>query len=213
MAYDLQEQEQIDALKAFWNRYGVAILSAITVALLIFAGVRGWNIWQARQAEQAAAVYGELATAVQAKKLDQVKQRSEDLLRNHGSTVYGPMGGLMTARAYVEAKDTAGARQALQWVIDNAKDDVFRGIARLRLAGLLLDDKAYDDALKLVDAAAAAKPAKDLAGALADRRADILVAQGNVTGARSDYERALSLLPANSPLRPLIEMKRDALAG
>ncbi len=213
MAYNMQEQEQIDAIKAFWNRYGIAILAALTVAMLVFAGVRGWNAWQARQAGQAAAVFAELTTAIDAKNIEQIKSRAQTLQTDYGSTVYGPMAALLAARAQLDAKDPAAAKQSLQWVVDHAKDDVFKQLARLRLAGLLLDEKAYDEALKLVDGAAASKPTNDMAASLADRRADILAAQGKLDDARADYDRALALVPATSPLRQFIQLKRDALAG
>ncbi|HZH06156.1 MAG TPA: tetratricopeptide repeat protein, partial [Lautropia sp.] len=91
MAYNLQEQEQIDELKSFWNRYGNAILAAITIALLVFSGVRGWSWYQARQAAAAAGIYSELTQAVEAKNIGQVKQRSEDLFKQYGGTAYGQM--------------------------------------------------------------------------------------------------------------------------
>jgi predicted negative regulator of RcsB-dependent stress response len=213
MAYNLQEQEQIDELKSFWAQYGNAILAAVTIALFVFAGVRGWNWYQARQATAAAGIYGELTSAVQAKNIDQVKQRSEDLLKQYGGTAYGQMAGLMAARAYADAKDPAGAKNALQWVVDNARDDEFRHLARLRLSGLLLDEKAYDAALKLLDAGNLGKASTEMVGAFADRRADVMVAQENTAGAKAEYQKALSTLPAASPLRQLVQIKLDALGS
>ncbi len=212
MAYDLQEQEQIDELKAFWNRYGTAILAAVTLALFIFAGVRGWGWYQASQATAAAGLYSELSAAVAAKNIEQVKSRSGDLFNRYGGTVYGQMAGLMAARAHLDASDPAGAKAALQWVADNAQDAEFKQIARLRLAGLLLDENAHDAALKALDAAAAAgKPGDEMQAAIADRRADVLVAQGHADAARAEYDKALGLLPAGSALRQLVQLKRDAL--
>ena len=69
MAYNLQEQEQIDELKSFWASYGNAIMAAITVVLFAFAGVRGWNWYEARQAAAAAGVYSQLTQAVEARNI------------------------------------------------------------------------------------------------------------------------------------------------
>lgn len=213
MAYNLQEQEQIDELKSFWNRYGNAILAAITIALFVFSGVRGWNWYQARQATAAAGVYSELTHAVEARNIAQVKQRSEDLFKQYGGTAYGQMAGLMAARAYMDAKDVAGAKGALQWVTENAQDEEFKHLATLRLSGILLDEKAYDAALKLLDDASADKMSAELAGAYADRRGDVLLAKDDRTGARTAYEKALTTLPASSSLRQLVQFKLDALGS
>ncbi|NLD54515.1 MAG: tetratricopeptide repeat protein [Burkholderiaceae bacterium] len=211
MAYDLQEQEQLEAIKAFWAKYGTAILAALTVALLIVAGTRGWAWYQARQSNAAAGVYAELVDAVQRRSIEQVKQRSEDILKEYGSTAYGPMAALTAARAYADAKDAAGAKGALQWVIDNADDAEYQQLARLRLAGLLLDEKDYDAALAVIAPGSVGKPGAEMAGAIADRRGDILFAKGDREAARAEYDNALSTLPANSALRQLVQLKLDAL--
>jgi len=213
MAFNLQEQEQIDELKSFWNSYGNAILAAITVALFAFAGVRGWNWYEARQAAAAAGIYSQLTEAVDARNIGQVKQRSDDLFKQYGGTAYGQMAGLMAARAYVDAKDMAGAKGALQWVIDNAQDAEFKHLAALRLSGLLLDEKAYDAALKRLNDTASGSMSPEMNGAFADRRGDVILAQGNQAGARTEYEKALSILPQASPLRQLVQFKLDALGG
>lgn len=213
MAYNLQEQEQIDELKSFWARYGNAILAAVTIALLIVAGMRGWTWYQTRQATAAAGLYSELTDAVGRKNIEQVKQRSENIFKQYGGTAYGQMAGLMAARAYVDANDLAGAKGVLQWVADNALDEAFKQLARLRLSGVLLDGKSFDAALKAIDPASIGKTGPEMAGAIADRRADILVAQDDQAGARAEYEKALATLPATSPLRQLVQLKLDALGS
>ena len=211
MAFNLQEQEQIDELKSFWTKYGNTILAAVTIALFIVAGVRGWNWYQARQAAAASSLYSELADAAGRKNIEQVKQRSQDIFKDYGGTAYGQMAGLMAARAYADADDAAGAKSALQWVVDNGKDEEFIQLARLRLSGVLLDEKAYDAALAAIDPAKVGKPGAEMAGALADRRADVLVAKGDNAAAKAEYEKALASLPANSGLRQLVQLKLDGL--
>jgi predicted negative regulator of RcsB-dependent stress response len=213
MAYNLQEQEQIDELKSFWRKYGNAILAAVTIALFVVAGMRGWNWYQARQASAAAGIYSELTHAVEAKNIEQVKQRSEDLFKQYGGTAYGQMAGLMAARAYVDAKDLAGARGALQWVMENAQDEEFKQLAALRLSGLLLDEKGYDAALKLINDVSARKMSPEMAGAITDRRGDVLLAQDKRDAAKAEYEKALATLPASSSLRQLVQFKLDALGS
>ncbi|MFN5510113.1 MAG: YfgM family protein [Burkholderiales bacterium] len=209
MAYDLQEQDQLDALRAFWNRWGTPILAVITVVLLAIAGWRGYGWWQQKQSVEASVVHERLRKAVDAKDMASVKQVSGELFEKYPGTIYASMGALLTARAWFEAGDLKAAKAPLQWVIDKSPDPDHRLLARLRLAGVLLDEKAYDEAVKLLSVSDAGAHA----GAFADRRGDILLAQTKPAEARSAYKEALDKLQPNSPLRPLVQIKLDALGG
>lgn len=207
MAYDLQEQEQIDELKAFWKRYGNFLMTVITLILLAIAGWRGWGWWQARQAAEAAAIYDQLRAAVTAKDTGRVRESAGAIFEKYGSTVYGQMAALLAARAYLDAGDAKAARVPLQWAIDHASDESFRHIARIRLAGVLLDEKALDQALGLLSAS----PPERFQGLYADRRGDILLMQNKPAEARAEYRKALEKLALDSPLRSVVQMKLDAL--
>ncbi len=207
MAYDLQEQEQIDELKAFWKRYGNFLMTVITLILLAIAGWRGWGWWQARQAAEAAAIYDQLRAAVSAKDSGRVRETAGAIFEKYGSTVYGQMAALLAARAYLDAGDAKAARVPLQWAIDHAADESFRHIARVRLAGVLLDEKALDQALGLLSAS----PPERFQGLYADRRGDILLMQNKPAEARIEYRKALEKLALDSPLRSVVQMKLDAL--
>jgi predicted negative regulator of RcsB-dependent stress response len=119
------------------------------------------------------------------------------------------MGALIAAKAAFDANDLKGAKTNLQWVIDHGKDDEYKAIAKIRLAGVLLDEKAYDDGLKLL---AGDFPAQ-FAGPVADRKGDILVAQNKVEEARSAYQLALEKTDEKNPGRQLIQLKLDAIGG
>ena len=209
MAYDLQEQDQLDAFKAYWNKYGTLALTIVTVLLLAVAGWRGWGWWQQKQAVEASAVYEQLRQAVEGKDVGKVKQVSGELFERYGGTVYGSMGALLAARAYHDAGDLKAARAPLQWAVDKAKDPEHRMLARLRLAGILLDEKAYDEGIKLLTVGDAGK----VAGSFADRRGDLQLAAGKRDEARAAYRDALAALEPNSALRPMVQMKLDALGG
>ncbi|MBK8764140.1 MAG: tetratricopeptide repeat protein [Burkholderiaceae bacterium] len=209
MAYDLEEQEQLASFKAFWNQYGNFLLTVVTVVLLAIAGWRGWGWYQAREAAAAAVVYEELQVAVQSKDLAKVKAAAGTLFEQYGRSPYGPMGALVAAKAYFEGGDLKAARAPLQWVIDNAKDDEFKHLARVRLAGILLDQEAFDEGLKLLSA----EPSARFAAAYADRRGDLLVAQGKADEARAAYQQALDKSDAKSPMRRITQVKLDALGG
>ncbi|MDQ3188895.1 MAG: tetratricopeptide repeat protein [Pseudomonadota bacterium] len=207
MAYDLQEQEQIDELKAWWDKYGNLILTVLTIVLLGFAAFNGWRWYQRDQAEKAAGVYAELGRAMTARETERVNALSTALTDKYGRTAYGPMAALQAARWYVESGDAAAARARLQWVVEHSDQAEIVAIARVRLAGVLLDEKNYDEALKVLDGAAATVHAT----AIADRRGDILFAQNKIDEARVAYRDALAKADAQHPLRQLIQLKLDAL--
>jgi len=207
MAYDLQEQEQLDELKAWWKKYGNLILTVLTIVLLAFAAHNGWRWYQRSQAEEAAGVYAELERAMAARETERVNTLSTTLTGRYGRTAYGPMAALQAARWYTESGDTAAARARLQWVIERADHPEIVAIARVRLAGVLLDEKQFDEALKVLDGASSTIHAT----AIADRRGDILFAQNKIDEARTAYRDALAKAAAAHPLRQIIQLKLDAL--
>jgi predicted negative regulator of RcsB-dependent stress response len=207
MAYDLEEQEQLAELKAWWARYGNFILTVVTIVLFGFAAYNGWQWYQREQAGQAAGVYGQLEKAIGARDVDKAGALAEMLTGKYGGTAYAPMAALQVARLQAEAGKTDRARESLQWIIDNAPQAELKAIARVRLAGVLLDEQKYDEALK---ALAGEVPAAH-APAVADRRGDVLVAQGKLDEARAAYTEALAKADIQHPLRQIIQLKLDAL--
>lgn len=206
MAYDLEEQEQLAELKAWWQKYGNFILTAITLVLLGFAAFNGWQWYQRNQAAQAAGLYSELERAIGGRDAEKTKTLMAALTDKYGGTAYATMGALQAARQLAEAGDLAKAREYLQWVIDHAGLTELKLIARVRLAGILLDEKQYEEALKVLNVEAPMHVT-----AIADRRGDILLAQNKVDEARAAYAEALAKADAQHPMRQLIQLKLDAL--
>ncbi len=209
MAYNLEEQEQLESLKAFWNRYGNFLVTIVAVLALSIAGWRAWGWYQERQSSQASVVYEQLRQAANARDVEKVRETAGRLFGDYSGTAYAEMAALVAARAYVDAGDAKAAKAPLQWAVDNADDPEFRHAARLRLARILLDEGAFDEGLALLDVAASGR----FAGLYADLRGDLLVAAGKPGEARSAYEQALAAFSPDSPLRRLVQLKRDALGG
>ncbi len=207
MAYDLQEQEQLAAMKAWWDKHGNFILTVATIVLLAIAAFNGWRWYERREAQQAAVVYDELLRALDGTDANKKKELAGTLIERYGRTVYAPMAALQMARVYHDAADLAAARAQLAWVIDKSGHDEYAALARVRLAGVLLDEKQYDDALKTL----ATDPPKSLVAAFADRRGDILLAQNKPDEARKAYQEALDKAEPGNPLRNLIQLKLDSL--
>jgi predicted negative regulator of RcsB-dependent stress response len=182
----------------------------VLVALVIGAGYNGWNFWQSRQAAEASVLYDHLQQAVNANDQALVTRVATDMEDKFGGTGYAQMSALAAAKSLYMAGNTAGAKAQLQWAIDHAKDDEYKQIAKLRLALVLLDEKNYDAGLKLL----ADQPLDAFKGVIADRRGDLLAAQGKRDDARAAYKVALETLPENdTSARQLIQFKLDALGG
>jgi predicted negative regulator of RcsB-dependent stress response len=207
MAFDLEEQEQIAALKSWWQTYGTLLMVVVAAASLSLAGYQGWRYYRHNQAVGAVTLYEQLDQAERAGDHKKVRDIASELAGKYGSTIYGAYAALSAARASFESGDLAEAKLRLQWVVDNAKEAELRDIARLRLAGVLLDEKNYSEALKLVDA----KPVEPLAGLYADLKGDILLTQGRKAEARGAYQIALDKSEAGSPYRSAVQLKLDSL--
>jgi predicted negative regulator of RcsB-dependent stress response len=207
MAYDLEEQEQIAALKSWWKEYGLLVMACVVTAALSFAGFNGWRYYRNSQALGAVTLYEQLDQAERAADHKKVRDIAGQITGKYGSTAYGAYAALSAANASFQMGDLAGARAQLQWAIDNAGEDELRDVARLRLAGVLLDEKQPEEALKLLDK----KPVESMVGLYADLRGDVLLAQGKRAEARTAYQGALDKSEAGSAYRSVVQMKLDSL--
>lgn len=209
MAYDLEEQEQLASLKAFWAKFGNLISWSVIVALASFAGYNFWKNSQKTDSLQASQLYEEIRKPEVAKDVAKSLRVASDLQTKYGSSSYAAMGSLLAAKAAFEANDLKGAKAQLQWVLDHSKEDEMKALARIRIAGVLLDEKAYDEGLKVLGA----EFPEQFAGLVSDRKGDILVAQNKIADARTAYQAALSKLDDKNPLRQMVQLKLDAIGG
>lgn len=204
---DLEEQEQLDDLKHFWKQWGNLITWFLIAVFGTFAAWNGWNYWQRTQSSQAAALYEEVDRAVVSGDTARVEQAFKDIKDKFGGTSYAQQAGLVTAKVLADKGQADGARAALQWVADEASDKGFKAVARLRLAALLVEAKAYDDALKQL----AGDFPSEFAALVADRKGDVHNLQGKKDEAKAEYTKAWRALPAEAEYRALVEVKLTAL--
>lgn len=207
MAYNLEEQEQIDAIKAWWSDYGKLVMLAAIACLITVAAFQGWRYYRAQQSERAATLFTQLDQAERTNEPKKVREIAAQLIQSYGSTHYAGMAALSAAKASFETGELEDARKNLHWAIEKVREEEMRDVARLRLAGILLDEKKHDEALKLLSN----KPSDAYAALYADLRGDVLAAQGKAADARAAYALALEKSDVNSQYRRLIEIKLDAL--
>jgi predicted negative regulator of RcsB-dependent stress response len=206
---DLQEQEQVDAFKAWWKDNGKMVILALALAVGGFVAVQGWQSYKARQATEAATLYAELTKQVASNDARRINDAAQAVIDKYGSSAYASRAALLAAQANIQAKNPARAKTQLQWVIDHASEDALKDVARLKLTSVLLDEKNYVDALKLLDAT----HPDSFIGLYADLKGDVLSAQGKDQEARAAYQQAFDKTDAKSTYRNLIQMKLDALGG
>lgn len=206
---DLEEQEQLERVKAFWKQYGNLITWLITLALLAYAGWTGWGWWQREQAVKAAAMFDELDRAAKQGDADKAGRVFGDLKERYGRTTYAAQAALLAARLQHEKGQTDAAKTSLAWAAENAAETEYRDIARLRLAGLQLDAKQYDEAAKTLDAVKGA----EFAALVADRRGDLALLSGKPDQAKAEYQKAYAAMDKSLDYRVLVEAKLASLGA
>lgn len=209
MALDLEEQEQVDELKAWWKAHGNKVIAGMAVFVLAVAGFRGWTAYQHKQLNEAGAVFESLAREFAGGDTKKIRAVAGEIIDKYPRTAYAVDAALIAAKVNFESGDLKSAKAQLQWVIDHAKNSQSQDLARLRLAGVLLDEKAYDESLKLLNA----KHDAAFDGLYSDLKGDVLAISGKAGEARAAYQAALDKLPKDNAARALIEIKLDALGS
>lgn len=207
MAYDLDQQEQFEAIKSWWTQYGKLAIVTVIGGLLVVGGIRGWHYYQNSQAAAAVALFSQLQGAERASDHKKVRDIAAQMIEHYASTEYAAIAALAAAKSDFDTGDLAAAKARLQWTMENAKEDELRDVARLRLARVLIDEKKPDEALKLLEA----KHGDSFTGLYSDVKGDVLLAQGKRQEARAAYQVALEKSDAASPLRQIIQLKLDAV--
>ncbi len=205
--YNLEDQERIDSFKSWWDSYGTPIIIVISVFIASYAGAQGWKYYQQQQRTQAADLYVLLQQVQQSEDAAKINDAAHLLIEGYPSSGYAPRAALIAARANVDAGDIKTAKENLQWVLNNAKEEELKDLVRLRLASLLLDEEKYKESLKLLDT----RHGDAFAGLYADLKGDIYVAAGQYAEAQLAYQAAITKLGTNSNYHNIVQMKLDAL--
>ena len=214
MAYDLDEQEQLDQVKAFWAKWGNIITVAITAVALVFAAFYGYKYYQRSETAKAAPLFEQLEKAASDVKADAknpqlVADLATKLTADYAGTAYAQMGALLAAKVQADLGKTKESQALLQWTMDKAKDPEYSQLARLRLAGALLDENKATEALALLPTTAP----RGFEALYSDRRGDALAAGGKAAEAVIEYQKAWNAAKENGSLRGIIEQKMQALGA
>ena len=184
MAEMRTEEEQVEALKRWWNENGKSLLAGIAIAIL---GVVGWNYYgdmQQQEAETASAYYQRLlgnasASQMGATERSAIKQDAQTLKDEFSDGAYAQYAALMLAKVAVAENDLEKAETELRWLLSNAEESALVELANVRLAQVLQAQNRLDQALALVQDKNDAWQGRRL-----EVKGDILLAQGDQSGAR-----------------------------
>lgn len=206
MAYDLEEQEQLDEFKAWWKRYGKMVVNIALALLVGYSAAQGWKYYQTKQSVEASTQYQDLVVTDE-KDLKTIQTKSATLMDQFSATPYAGRAALFAAKANYQAKEIKSAKAQLDWTIKNAKETSVKAIASLQLANILAEEKDFDGALKVLDAP------HDVGfdGLFADLKGDVLVALGKSDEAKVAYQHALAKLDPQGRYRVLTQQKLEAL--
>lgn len=209
MAFDLEEQEQIESLKVFWHQWGKWISVAVVVAALGYMGYKAYRYHQSSESEKAAVVYDALGPTLASQDVDKVKAVVSSLQTDYADTVYAGRATLILSKLAFDKQNLDLAKNQLSWLLTHEKDSSILSIAHLRMATVLLDQKHYDDALNELN------QDHDTAfdSSFLDLKGDIFVAKGQARAAQDAYKGALAKLPVDAPARQYVQTKLDALGG
>ncbi len=216
--YDLEEQEQISELKTWWRMYGNLVTAALLAVSAAVVGWQAWNWYQGKQTAEASVIYAAVQKGAMERDAKRAREAAGELTEKYPGTAYAAMAALTSARMQFDAGDLKTARAQLQWVAEKARDKDLRDLGRLRLAHVLFDDQALDEALKLLTG----EPVAAFAARFDELKGDILVAQNKKAEARSAYQAALTKQDAidkaagsqngrETQYRGLLQMKLDSL--
>ena len=205
MAEHATEDEQLRALKTWWNENGRSVVAGVVIGIGSLIGWQGWSSYQARQSLEASDHYDAMRSSILAQNLDSVLIQAQELKQHYAATPYAALGALLAAKAQAEKNNSAEVITHLQWVIDNARQDTIVSIARLRLVRVLIGDNQFDKAQQLLNL----DYASAYASLLHELKGDLHAARGDRQAAKAAYDRAI--LAAEPSATEYLKMKRANL--
>ena len=216
MPLDLEEQEQLDQLKAFWQKYRNLITGVVTAALFAYAAYSGYQWWRNSQALEASKLYETMVGAIAKGDKDQTLRAADDLQKDYARTPYAPMSSLIAARIAADAGDNAKALDYLRWAAKNASNDGYLALAKLRLVSQLIEQGSEKDFVE-ADQILKDKPVAGFEALWLERRGDWYLAQKKNAEAKASYQDAWKALDQAKEFpeeaRRLLKVKLDAVGG
>ncbi len=197
------EEQQVEAIKRFWNQYGKAILGGVVIGL---ASLYGWRFYQAEQRASAEALSNSYAQLIEQQGNDaEWLAQAQRFIGEQGSSNYAIFAALLSAKEAVNAGDLASASQHLNWAQQNSKDANIKAIAQIRLARVQRELGELAAALATINQTMP----ESFTAQQSELKGDILQANGDLPAAKSAFQQALTQAGSNAQL---LQIKLDELA-
>ena len=205
MSIYMTEDEQLDAIKKWWQRYQRPITRVLAIVLLLTAGYRYWNWHVDKVNQQASQAYERLMVAVSQKDNKAMQSYAKQLSIEYSKTVYGDVARLAMAHYFVMNEEWAHAREELTYVAEHSKMPALKQVAALRVARIDVSEKAYDQALRQLDQVSDAA----YLSLVNELKGDILVANGRSSEAKVLYQEARLEAQKRGVSTPVLDMKMN----
>ena len=207
--FDLDEQEQLDALQQFWRSYGRIVMAVVLAVVVGFGGTKWWEHQTKTEAQSASAAFNKLEAVQAAEDYDLLSSLSDEIITQYGDTYYADLARLNLAKTEADAGNYEEGINLLSGVVNDSRDSSLVALARLRLSALYVMTEQFESAMSALDADADAS----MSGLFADMRGDIYAAQELQDEARAAYQEALSLLQEGNPWVDIVQIKIDSLGS
>jgi predicted negative regulator of RcsB-dependent stress response len=208
------EEEQVEALKRWWEENGRSTIMGVVLALGLGFGWQGWTKSQEQAAANASNLYQQMLEVIAAaeegdQSAEPGKQIALQLKDSYRGSSYAQFAALHLARLAINSGQPLEAEQELRWAIAmaDAGDDVYQ-VAQLRLARVLAAQGKQDEALEMLQGASG-----NYAVSYNIARGDIFLSRGNEPEALAAYESAVSSLEAGAPVPQTLQDKLQYLGA
>ena len=206
MALDLEEQEQVDELKAYWKKYGNYIIKGAIAFFVMYGLFQGWGYYQTKQSLSASELYQSIVV-LDEKNTKEIMQKSQSLMDDYSGTPYAGRAAILFAKASFAEGLKDKAKEKLEWAASHAKESGTESIALIQLGQILVEGKKYDEALKKVNNV----DNEGYLGLSNDLKGDILNAMGKKEDAKKAYQEALKRFGPKDPYARFTQEKLESL--
>jgi len=199
------EEQQVEAIKSYWQQNGNTIIAGVALG---FAGFIGFNLYQDNKFEEELVVSDNYQALIEQSGKDSKAfiANGEKFISENGNNSYVSLTALALAKESASHKDWPQVQKQLTTAIETAPTDGIKAIASLRLARVQVQLEQYSDALATLNN----NLPESFTAAIEEIKGDAYLQQGKNDLARSAYQAAIAA--DGIATSPSLQIKLDDLA-